>query len=368
MKKLFISLSGLIFFLFLIGCETENLSTNSVKSSASIMLFENDTEKIDLSEEDISILEEYQIDKSTNINQRNILVDEILLKYFAMAIAKSLKHPGICQILKEKIGEKFDGDFEVLWSNVKDNQVSDQSIRQLVDSRFSNRSRNLVSISRIEEIPLLQVALPINYDDWEGESAILVAYTPLTTDDSEWKNIYAYDSDMNEYILDANTLPDYPVIVVSLNEREEYFNQENDEIGLSKLASTINVYICTFRLMDDKEPWSKGDPEIYTKVKKYYQSNSYFVRTNFPKVNDEITYSEDDYDWLPKRIYSFISPVVELRVEVWEDDTIDDDFVEHEWCYPNPSSSASNYGPSGYKEWWYGDHGNADEIFQATGS
>ncbi len=209
-------------------------------------------------------------------------------------------------------------------------------------------------------------SLLVNCANWDGESTILVAYTPMTSDDMEWKEIYAYDADMKEYILDAKTEPDYPVMVVGINERTEYFSQDKIDTGLGKIASTIDVYICTFRLMDDKEPWSKGDPEIYTKVKKYYQSNSYFVRTNFTKVNEEKTYNEEDYDWLPKQIYSFISPVVALRVEVWEDDTFDDDLIEHEWCYPDPSSSPSNYGPSGYKEWWYGDHNNADEIFLAT--
>lgn len=120
--------------------------------------------------------------------------------------------------------------------------------------------------------------------------------------------------------------------------------------------------------MDDKEPWWKVYPEIYVKVKKYYQSNSYFERTNFTAVNKEKTYYEADYDWLPKNIYSFYSPVVELRVEVWEDDTgNNDDLLEHELRYPNLCSAPSNYGPSGYKEWWYGDHDNADLEFQAIG-
>ena len=41
----------------------------------------------------------------------------------------------------------------------------------------------------------------------------------------EWEEIYAYDADLKEYILDAKTEPDYPVIVVGINERSEINNQ-----------------------------------------------------------------------------------------------------------------------------------------------
>ena len=217
MKKLsvFLTILGVLFLI--ISCETDNLPTNAEKSS-SIEQFDNDVDKIEISESDLALLNNYTLEKSSDNEQRDAVVDEVLLKYFAMAMAKSLKHPDICKILKNKIGEKFDGDYDVLWEQIKNKRISGRDLRVLVESRFSERTRKLLPITKIEEIPLLQVALPVNFDDWDGESAILVAYTPLTKDDMEWEEIYAYDANLKEYILDAKTEPDFPVMVVGINE------------------------------------------------------------------------------------------------------------------------------------------------------
>lgn len=195
-----------------------------------------------------------------------------------------------------------------------------------------------------------------------------MAYDPITIDDEKAEKIYGYDSNGKLYVLDAQNEPDFPVIVLGINERvDPVTKQLKSEKCLGKPTWTYETKICSFRLLHDHEPWWKGDPEIYVKAKKYYQSNADFVRTDFTKVNKEKTYLEADYSWLPKNIYSFYSPVVQIRIEVWEDDSgNNDDLLEHEWCYPYPDSEASNYGPSGYKEWWYGDHRNANLKFKSA--
>ncbi|MCF7804478.1 MAG: hypothetical protein K9N46_09570 [Candidatus Marinimicrobia bacterium] len=54
---------------------------------------------------------------------------EIRLAHFAKALAKAQKHDGVGAYLKERIGEKFDGDYEVLWNDVKSKQI--QGVGQL---------------------------------------------------------------------------------------------------------------------------------------------------------------------------------------------------------------------------------------------
>lgn len=61
MKKLSVFLTILVFLFLIISCETDNLPTNVVTSSSE--QFENDFEKIELSEEDMSILEKYPLKK-----------------------------------------------------------------------------------------------------------------------------------------------------------------------------------------------------------------------------------------------------------------------------------------------------------------
>jgi len=275
MKKLsvFLTILGVLFLI--ISCETDNLPTNAEKSS-SIEQFDNDVDKIEISESDLALLNNYTLEKSSDNEQRDAVVDEVLLKYFAMAMAKSLKHPDICKILKNKIGEKFDGDYDVLWEQIKNKRISGRDLRVLVESRFSERTRKLLPITKIEEIPLLQVALPVNFDDWDGESAILVAYTPLTKDDMEWEEIYAYDANLKEYILDAKTEPDFPVMVVGINERTDKegnvvistlakslnMNSRESVNSTSELTDEILVYMRFLRNYNDVEPWTSGDPEV----------------------------------------------------------------------------------------------------------
>jgi len=265
-KKLsvFLTILGLLFLIT--SCETDNLPTNPVKSSSE--LFENDIEKIEISETDLALLNGYALEKSSGNEQRNAVIDEVLLKYFAMAVAKSLKHPEICKIIKPKAGEKFDGDYDVLWGQIKNTRISGQEMREMVNSRFSDKTRQILTMEMIEEVPLLQVSLPVNFDNWDGESSILVAYTPLTTDDMEWTEIYAYNADLKEYILDAQTEPDFPVIVVGINERVDpkTKNMIYEDINsvLGKVSTThTDVVLDYVYLVDDGEPWTSGSPEIY---------------------------------------------------------------------------------------------------------
>jgi len=48
------------------------------------------------------------------------LVTEYKLKAMARSLAKSLENPEIGQYLQQKISEQFDGDYDLLWQNVKD--------------------------------------------------------------------------------------------------------------------------------------------------------------------------------------------------------------------------------------------------------
>ncbi len=131
------------------------------------------------------------------------LANEVRLKYFAKAVAKSLTIPGVGAFLKDEIGKKFDGDYDALWETVKDREFPNQGrLRGLVASQLKGMN-SIVEIDEIEEVPLLQVALPVGFEEWDGETPILVAYTPLTIDDVDWEVVYAYDHEGNEYELDA---------------------------------------------------------------------------------------------------------------------------------------------------------------------
>jgi len=151
----------------------------------------------------------------------------------------------------------------------------------LISERLGEGRGSFLSIDDIEGVPLLQISLPVNFEKWDSEKPILVAYTPLTIDDIEVEEIYAYDSEGNEYVLDAKMPPDFPVIVVGINERVDpvtkklYFGKDGASLGKPNPddppdppnpppgTTHIDVILDHVYLQDDGEPWTKGSPEIY---------------------------------------------------------------------------------------------------------
>lgn len=252
MKRIIISI-GLIAVLFLLSCSKKIVNQPALeKESATIIL---------------SDVDRYNYDNALSLGKKAI-VNELRLKYFAMAVAKSLEDSKISYVLKEEIGKKFDGDFEILWSMVRDKIVSNgQKYREIIQNMFPINGNGNITLSEIERVPLLQIALPINYEKWDGITPILVAYTPLILDDTEWEVIYAYDSWGNEYELDANKLPNYPVMVVGINERcDENGHVIYSENVLSKEADYGFEKMYEVRARNYHEPGWKGDPEVYFQI------------------------------------------------------------------------------------------------------
>ncbi len=88
--------------------------------------------------------------------------------------------------------------------------------------RIGNDS-DLLNINNIEEVPLLNIAVPINIDKWDGKEAIKVGYEVITEEDTEIKEITVYDSELNEYVFAQND-PNFSVIIIGINERSNYKN------------------------------------------------------------------------------------------------------------------------------------------------
>ncbi|MGP8330090.1 MAG: carbohydrate binding domain-containing protein, partial [Methanosarcinaceae archaeon] len=196
--------------------------------------------------------------------------NEKKLREFAKAMAKSLEDQGVRHILKDKIGEKFDGDFDVLWKDIKNQEIDNNFFRELIDEQMDNE----FSIGDIEEITLLNISIPVHYKKWDASYPILVAYTPLTIDDTEAKTINAFNSSQKEFQLDAQVEPEFPVMVIGLNERvdpvtgELLYGKNEERFSLSKPTTSGDprVYFEWFKTNDDHEPWWLGSAEILVKL------------------------------------------------------------------------------------------------------
>ncbi|WP_052850185.1 DUF3103 family protein [Streptomyces avicenniae] len=107
-----------------------------------------------------------------------------------------------------------------------------------------------------------------------GGSPLVAA---ATLDDDRAGTVTAYDSAGRAHTLDADTVPARPVYVVDIDGeealaaglgvlRDELTAAGLDAADVTAQAGFWSSRITSIRLEDDKEPWPKGDAEIYALV------------------------------------------------------------------------------------------------------
>ncbi len=149
-----------------------------------------------------------------------------------------------------------------------------ESLETIVgQSEEVNSKAEETGIVQIPELWLYKPDRDFNPDE------VLISYAP-EGDEKGWEKIKAFDLSGNIVYLDPIEKPDMPVIVVELNGMEslklrvELMNKELRALGLQKRASLTNIQLKSanglettkidqISLQDDKEPWIKGEAEIY---------------------------------------------------------------------------------------------------------
>jgi len=232
------------------------------------------------------------------------------LREIAQGLAALLGDAQVRRTVKEQVGQKFDGDFDVLYRDIANHQVGRAlTFRQALGSavgKVQKRGAAVVDLDAFaSSLPQLQISIPVGFQDWDEEkSAPLVAFVPLGIADDDLREIEAFDTAGRRYLLDAQTEPDFPVVVVGLNERtdrngyllpefvrptgrapaaerlvEDPSNPGGDGAGestpltssvLLKIACSASAhsygdqeFLNEIKINNDHEPWPSGSPEIY---------------------------------------------------------------------------------------------------------
>lgn len=155
-------------------------------------------------------------DSPTTSQSRNDELKTVFGKALARALADS---PQLRTLLKEEALKMFDNDYDVLYHLIKDVRLSgSQTTRELLSS-YMEDERLLQEIER--ELPLLTIFVPTLPENtfsaagWEIDSQIpSVGITSSRTNDV---NIVHHED--GEFVLNAEDIPAFPVVVVKENER-----------------------------------------------------------------------------------------------------------------------------------------------------
>ncbi len=186
------------------------------------------------------------------------------------------------------------------------------------------------------EIPELWLYEPDSVQARNSLKDILFAYAPAG-DESNWKQIEAFNRNGDIVYLDPQAKPEVPVIVLETsgssahNFRVEQLNKLLRKSGLQKAKPTkpstdfqiqaTNVETTMMnkvRLADDKEPWIKGAAEIYIITSGVRSSNNDAEVSIIP-----LNYLDhDNTDYFPNQLVLFWDDYTynAANIQFWEDD------------------------------------------------
>jgi hypothetical protein len=283
------------------------------------------------------------------------------LEKLARAFALAVKDVEFRKFIKAEVGKKFDGDYEFLYKFAREKRFIDgESFETKLGKGYSKVFKQGLNegISRVKElvelIPKFNIAVPVNFEKWDDENYVpLVAYHPVGVDDKLVKKVKAFDSEGNEYWLDAWKAPDFPVIVLGVNERVDdngnvrYFSlpnmreSEDDGGGGGSFggggSTQPRQWGCweifeSLQVLDDQEPWTKGDPEIVLLVKaKNYPDGQYLFKTapfsgfDFAWEGAGLPWEDDYTSWKTYNwdMFNWTQDIGEWVVYYWYEDDWD---------------------------------------------
>lgn len=141
---------------------------------------------------------------------------------------------GVRVFVRSEVLRRFDGDYDFLIDDAINKKVIFSDERLVTRSGQTERSfgeiiRDYLPMTKSgndlltelqKQYPDLQIAVPIHATEWDPETFVpVVAFIPDGYDDSNPLPVPGYDANGNYVKVDAISVPDVPVIVLSRNER-----------------------------------------------------------------------------------------------------------------------------------------------------
>ena len=151
-----------------------------------------------------------------------------MIKNIAKSVSKSLNEKGVREAIKNEALLKIDGDFDILWKDfkVKKSKNSTQTFNEIISENCDfDVNTKIEKLNKLNEFSQkykrLQISVPINCENWDTEYFIpYVVYITSGYDENQ-ELIEAINSD-GEIVMISNKIePNFPIVVVGINERSD---------------------------------------------------------------------------------------------------------------------------------------------------
>jgi hypothetical protein len=244
------------------------------------------------------------------------------MQNFSLAVASAIREDdNFRNMVREEAVKMFDGDYDILMSDftrmkiTTANQVSksgaftvgDLLQEHLNDVSASKGSKGAASFIEklIEKYPYLQIAVPVNAEEWDSEDYVpMVTFIPGEYDETTTEKVVAYTVDGDTVALDAVEPPDKPVVVISMNERVD-FAHDSKAGGIPPKPTNLTGVLTESGI---RLTWQMPDTttEANTTGYKIYRKGStdlYFV--NISTISDPYFRSYQDNNVEASAVYTY---------------------------------------------------------------
>lgn len=176
------------------------------------------------------------------------------LEEYSLALAKALRDNEFRSLLKNELLKREDGDFDIIWKSFKLKQLNGESINEKIIKETVEREDMNLWMGKMNSFndlfKQLQISMPIGIDKWDPETfSPLIAFRKVSVD-GPMEYLVTINSKGQKGQVSAEFVPDYPIIVINLNERSDI----NGDILPQYRAGARKDEVSTKGLIPDLNP------------------------------------------------------------------------------------------------------------------
>lgn len=140
-------------------------------------------------------------------------------------------------ILYNEIKQQKTGDYEALYSELRSQKINGSPFTKYFKEniKIANLLSGKTKLGHLmSAIPKLHFAMPVNFEKWNPDThAPVVTFAPASKDEDDVKHLTAFNSSLEKIRISSSKAPDYPLLVLGVNERVRN-DKQNGKPGKNK--------------------------------------------------------------------------------------------------------------------------------------